>query len=414
MPDVVQSMSTIQHVPDDICRHCWFAPASEPVFHWDSLHPHGWLRWLTSISNALGVLVRVRRLLVFFLILAGESSSAAPAKWYLDMENGNPGDYVTAALLNPPGTHGSQTNWSTVSGSDDPTMYSLRIDSRNDQPLYSPLTINGITYTDIGSTRSISSWNDRSNHYAMYMVGPLESEVSSGQREGQPKVSMGCYLRLEGFRGLSYGSYDLASLQGGGQFAVLNLDDGTARAGDIYFRVHTQNGVGERIKVYPEKTYWVTMLSDSTADLYGKAMLRVYDPDTWQLVGNESVLDHAGPDSGRQNIHEVRFGRCDSHGGGSINSETSQYYDDLIVDESGCEWPLMPGESLQGIRICSITRIGSRVDITWMGGRGPYQVQTRDGLSSGNWSDFGTPVAGNSAAVPLGNANAGFIRVVGR
>jgi hypothetical protein len=124
------------------------------------------------------------------------------------------------------------------------------------------------------------------------------------------------------------------------------------------------------------------------------------------------VLDHTGPDPGRQNIHEVRFGRCDSHGGGSINPGTVQYYDDLIVDESGCEWPLMPGGNPQSLKICSIAPIGTNVDITWMGGKGPYQVQTRDSLSSSSWSDFGAPVAGNSAAVPV--SKAAFIRVVGR
>jgi hypothetical protein len=328
------------------------------------------------------------------------------------MEYGNPGDYVTAALLNPPATHGSSANWSTQSGTNDPTMYSMRVYAGNDYPLLSPLAINGVIYTDIGSTRSFSSWNDRNNHYAIYKVPPLEAEVSSGQPEGQPKVSMGCYLRLQGLSGQSYGSYDLVNLDGGGQFAVLNLDDGTERAGDMYFRVHTRNGVGERIKIYPEKTYWVTMLSDSSAGLYGSAALRVYDPVNWQLVGNESVLDHVGPDPGRQNVQEVRFGRCDVHEGGSINPGTAQFYDDLIVDESGCEWPLMPGGGPQSLRICSITQMGTNVDITWMGGNGPYQVQTRDSPSLGSWRNVGTPVSGNSAAIPA--IKAGFIRVVGR
>lgn len=405
-------MLTFQQFPDDICRQFGLDPASERVFLQDRLHAHNRPCGGTSPGDALRCFVRVGLLLVFSFSLAGGSSNAAPAKWYLDMEYGNPGDYVTAALLNPPATHGSSANWGTVSGTNDPTMYSMRVYAGNDYPLYSPLTIAGIIYTDLGSTRSFSSQNDRNNHYAAYKVAPLESDVSSGQPEGQPKVSMGCYLRLEGLSGLSYGSYDLVNLDGGGQFAVLNLDDGTARAGELYFRVHTRNGVGERIRIYPEKTYWVTMLSDSTAGLYGTAMLRVYDPFSWQLVGNESVLDHEGPDPGRQNVREVRFGRCDAHEGGSINPGTFQYYDDLIVDESGCEWPLMPGGNPQGLKICSITQIGTNVDITWMGGKGPYQVQTRGSLNSGSWGNFGTPVPGNSADIPTNKA--GFIRVVGR
>jgi len=328
------------------------------------------------------------------------------------MENGNHDDYVTTELLNPPATHGGKPNWRTESGTNDPTMYSMRVYAGNDYPLYSPLFIDGTSYSDIGSTRSISSWNDRDNHYVTYRVPPLEDVEPSYVKAGQPKVSMGCYLRLQGLEGFSYGSYDLVNLDGGGQFAVLNLDDGTTRDGEMYFRVHTRNGVGEIIRVYPEKTYWVTMLSDSTAALYGKAALRVYDPVNWQMVGNESVLEHAGPDPGRQNVHEVRFGRCDVHGGGSINPGTAQFYDDLIVDESGCEWPLMPGGGPQSLRICSITQMGTNVDITWMGGKGPYQVQTRDSPSLGSWRNVGTPVSGNSAAVSVNNA--AFIRVVGR
>lgn len=412
MPSVVQNMFTIQSFPDGFGREFRLAPAITPGFLQDRLHPHNCFRGPSSPTNALPAIARVMLLLFFSGFLAGDTSGAAPAKWYLDMEYGNPGDYVTTRHLNPPATHGSSSNWSTVSGSDDSTMYSMRVHTGNEQPLYSPLAINGIIYSDAGSTRSFVSQNDRNNHYVTYRVPPLEEQVPSGQPWGQPKVSMGCYLRLQGLSGLSYGSYDLVMLHGGGQFAVLNLDDGTARAGEMYFRVHTRNGVGERIRVYPEKTYWVTMVSDSTAGLYGSATLRVYDPANWRLVGNESVLDHAGPDPGRQNVHDVRIGRCDVHGGGSINFGTAQYYDDLIVDESGGEWPLMPGGIPQNLRICSITRIGSNVDIIWIGGRGPYQLQTRDSLSLGTWRNFGTPIAGNSAAVPM--SKTGFIRVVGR
>ena len=406
------NMISIQHFDGDFNRQFRLASANEPVFLRDWFHPDSWSCGRPSLINALRAFARVLFLLVFSSFLAGNLSVAAPAKWYLDMESGNPGDYMTARLLNPPGTHGSSSNWSTVSGSSDPTMYSMRVRATNDYPLLSSLAINGVIYTDNGSTRSFSSQNDRNNHYAVYRVPPLEAEAPSGQQWGQPKVSMGCYLRLQGLSGLSYGSYDLVVFHGGGQFAVLNLDDGTARAGEQYFRVHTRNGVGPGIRIYPEKTYWVTMVYDSTAGLYGTATLRVYDPVTLRLVGNESVLDHVGPDPGRQNVQEVRFGRCDVHEGGSITPGTFQYYDDLIVDESGCEWPLMPGGNPQGLRICSATQIGTNMDITWMGGRGPYQVQTRGSLNSGSWGNFGPPVTGNSAAIPVNKA--GFLRVVGQ
>lgn len=405
-------MISIQDVPDDTFRRAAFCRVTEATLLLARFHLHSWPRPRTSWFD-VGFHIAWRWTLpALAFVLAAGSSGAAPAKWYLDMERGNPGEYLTAAHLNPPATHGSRTNWSTRSGSDDPTMYSMRVDAGNEQRLYSPLSIAGVVYSDAASTRSFSSWNDRDNHYVVYRVPPLEAEVTSGQPYGQSRVSMGCFVRLHGLRGFSYGSYDLAMLHGGGQFAVLNLDDGTAIAGRLYLRIHTRNGVGERIEVYPEKAYWVTMLSDSTAGLYGRAILRVYDPANWKLVGNESVLDHTGPDPGRQNIHEVRFGRCDLHGGATINPGTAQFYDDLIVDESGVEWPLMPGGTPQYLRICSINQIGTNVDITWIGGQGPFRVQTRASLASGAWADLGSPIPGNSAVIPM--SKAGFIRVIGR
>jgi hypothetical protein len=346
-----------------------------------------------------------------FWWLAGLASGAAPAKWFLDMETGNPGDYLTTTHLNPPATHGGSRNWITESGSSDPTMYSMRIHDGHEYPLLSPVAIDGINFSDRGSTRTILSRNDRHNHYAKYRVPPLEAEVPSGQPWGQPKVSVGCYLRLEGFKGYTYGSYDLIELDGGGQFAVVNLDDGTGRDGHIYFRVHTQNGTGERIEVASEKTYWITLLSDRTAGNHGVAELRVYDPATWQLVGAPSVLEHAEYPS-RQNIWSVWFGRCDAHGGGSINATTAQYFDDLIVDESGREWPLMPGGTPQDLRIISSTRVGTNLTVEWTGGTPPYQVQTRDSFSRGDWTNFGPVITGNSVSIPMNRT--GFVRVVGR
>jgi hypothetical protein len=64
------------------------------------------------------------------------------------------------------------------------------------------------------------------------------------------------------------------------------------------------------------------------------------------------------------------------------------------------------------LRITRIERIGFNVNIAWGGGQGPYQVQTRSSLSSGDWTDFGGPTAGNSATLPMGGN--GFIRVVGQ
>jgi len=100
----------------------------------------------------------------------------------------------------------------------------------------------------------------------------------------------------------------------------------------------------------------------------------------------------------------------DAHAG-SPNSWV--YFDDLMIDDQGLQWPLMPGTNAvpQEFRLTSISRGIGGVKITWAGGSGPFQIQTRTSLNSGAWTNWGAPVTGNSAAVPT--SKVGYIRVIG-
>jgi hypothetical protein len=53
------------------------------------------------------------------------------------------------------------------------------------------------------------------------------------------------------------------------------------------------------------------------------------------------------------------------------------------------------------------------LEISWIGGVGPFQVQTRESLTAGGWMDFGPPTTSRSAIVDRANPT-GFIRIVGQ
>ncbi len=293
---------------------------------------------------------------LIFLSPASGSIGTAGVSWWLNMENGASGAELTTSILNGAtvgGTTAPGAGWSIFPGPTASTMVSMKVQVGNEQPLSGPVTLGGTTYTDIGSTRSFSSRNDRRSHYVKYTL-PVR----------QPKVSMGCYLRLENLVG-TWGYYDLVHLDGGGYYVVLALRDAPWDPDHPYdpnnpddlerrraIRVHSQAPpyVGSDIPIFANKTYWITMLWDTNpwdanpaANKKGTAILRVYDPQTWLPVGGPSVLELSDyPLTAPLKCEDIRFGRCDDHGGTSPTSY--HYFDDLLVDETGSRWPLLPGE----------------------------------------------------------------------
>jgi hypothetical protein len=175
---------------------------------------------------------------------------------------------------------------------------------------------------------------------------------------------MGCYLRLENLTA-TWGYYDLIHLGGGGYYVVLALRDAPWDPDHPYdpnnpddlerrraIRVHSQAPpyVGSDIPIFANKTYWITMLWDTNpwdanpdANKKGTAILKVYDPQTWLPVGGPSLLELSDyPLTAPLNCEEIQFGRCDDHG--DTSPASYHYFDDLLVDESGTRWPLLPGE----------------------------------------------------------------------
>ena len=79
------------------------------------------------------------------------------------------------------------------------------------------------------------------------------------------------------------------------------------------------------------KTYWITCLWDRANLL---ATLKVYDPETWLLVGTSSNVILS------RNAENICIGRYDNHGGATQNSST--YFEDLVWDVTGASYPLFP------------------------------------------------------------------------
>ncbi len=67
--------------------------------------------------------------------------------------------------------------------------------------------------------------------------------------------------------------------------------------------------------------------------------------------------------------------------------------------------------NLNGIRMTQIVRVGTDVVLTWRGGVGPYQVQRRASLDTGNWENVGDTTTLMTATVAI-VGNSGFFRVV--
>jgi hypothetical protein len=64
-----------------------------------------------------------------------------------------------------------------------------------------------------------------------------------------------------------------------------------------------------------------------------RGVLKVYDPNTWQLLGTSTKGLEAAP------CEAICFGRYDAHG---YTTTASHYYDDLMVDFTHATFPLLP------------------------------------------------------------------------
>lgn len=64
-------------------------------------------------------------------------------------------------------------------------------------------------------------------------------------------------------------------------------------------------------------------------------------------------------------------------------------------------------------RITSVVRNGTDLELQWVDGTPPFQVQRSGTLGLGSWNDFGAATSSRSATIPM-EGGVGFVRVVGR
>ncbi len=254
----------------------------------------------------------LRVLLLFILLAIRGVAATTPANVYLDMESGSGGSLVTSNLLNA-ATHGSGGSWTTFPS----TLSAMRVTTDFEPILGAQVLVGGNLYSDQSTTRGYVFWNNTDREFARYTFDVPH-----------PKVSMGCFVRIGDFDGSTFGSYDLIAMEGDDEFAVLNFQDFPGE--DFVLQIHTQAGTRDPFIVRANTTYWVTLLWDQPNR---RAQLKVYDATTWELVGSSSISLL------NEFCRTVCFGRYDDH---DKTSPANHYYDDLMIDYSTAEFPILP------------------------------------------------------------------------
>lgn len=137
------------------------------------------------------------------------------------------------------------------------------------------------------------------------------------------RVSLSFDFVLGNFKGNTWGYYDFAALEGGGEYVVLAFKDFPGK--DFAFRVHTQAGVGPDIQVKSNKLYRIKMLWDQTER---NAVLKVFDENNLLLGSSSLVL---------QNVpcQAAYIGRYDAH---LASSRATNKYDNISIDVTGNEF----------------------------------------------------------------------------
>jgi len=248
---------------------------------------------------------------MFLCVLRGFAATTS-VDVYLDMESGSDNSTVNAGLLNS-ATRGVGGSWTTFPSS----LSAMKVSTDFEPLLGAPVMVGANTYTDRGTSQGYAFRNSTDQEYARYTFDDV-----------QPKVSMGCFVRIGNFTGSTFGSYDLIAMEGDGEFIVVNFQD--FPGDDFVFQIHTIAGTHDPFRVTPNTTYWVTLLWDQPNR---RASMKVYDAATWVLVGSSSI------GLGNTECLNVCFGRYDNH---DVISSASHYYDDLMIDYSAAHFPILP------------------------------------------------------------------------
>jgi hypothetical protein len=110
---------------------------------------------------------------MFRLALASNLFAAVPVDIFQDMESGHDGDLLTPAIMNA-SSHGGGSTWS-INGQ-------MWVSTRNSRDLPGSVTVDGVTYTGKGGTRS---WMFNDNNQLKYVKCTLPGRYA--------KITVACY-----------------------------------------------------------------------------------------------------------------------------------------------------------------------------------------------------------------------------
>lgn len=253
------------------------------------------------------------RILLFLALIAVHGVAATTrVDVYLDLEAGSSGSLITSNLLTA-ATHGIGGSWTTFPE----TLTAMHVTTGFAPLLGTQVLVGDSLYSDATSSRGCAFHDVTDREFARYTFD-----------SSHPRVSVGCFLRVGDFDGSTFGSYDLVALEGDGEFIVLNFQDFPGN--EFAWQIHTQAGARDPFPIKANTTYWATLLWDQPAR---RAYLKAYDAETWELVGSASIPLLNEP------CETVCFGRYDDH---DKTPDKFHYYDDLMIDYSAAEFPILP------------------------------------------------------------------------
>jgi hypothetical protein len=285
----------------------------------------GWVRPLDSrgAASVLKTLLIIFGGLWFALAESAPKLFAAlPADLFQDMESGSDGELLTPNIMGA-SSHGEVTTWS-INGQ-------MWVSTRNASGLPGPVVVGGVTYAGTPATRS---WRFNDNNQLNYVICSLPGRYT--------RITAACfYTTGVTIPWVQFDSITLieATL---GTWGVLQVE--TETQGGPYLRCHSAAPGGKttysptHVKVAVGKAYWVNLSFDGAAGTVSGA---VFDPDAgFAQVGTTMV---APSTPGAQVYGSIRFGQTSAHGN-HPDATTQSYFNNIIVDYTKAQFPLVPSK----------------------------------------------------------------------
>ncbi len=246
--------------------------------------------------------------------------AAVPVDIFQDMESGHDGDPLTAAIMNA-SSHGGGSTWS-INGQ-------MWVSTRNSRDLPGSVTVDGVTYTGKGGTRS---WMFNDDNQLNYVKCILPGRYA--------KITIACYYATGvTIPWVQFDSINFLEVTHG-TWGVLQVE--TEDKGGPYLRCHSASAGSKttysptHVKVMVGKPYWVNLHFDGDAGTVSGA---VFDPaNEFAQVGTTVVAQSTVE---ARVYGSIRFGRTAAHGN-HPDATTQSYFDNIIIDFTNATFPLLP------------------------------------------------------------------------